>query len=313
MSIKVLEPSREDSNSCQPTHIAFTDESQYNVGQFGSVGMVSLRYSDFKSVSADVSKIIQRLGMTEFKWTRLSGVRERSTAIELLEYVVDKAATGVLRLDILTWDKEDSRHTIKKRDDIANLHRMYHHILKNVLRERWHNDSLWLLCPDEHLSMKWNSVDHFLDNSSYKVNLTPSLFKVNRFFDLEQAFSIHDIRPCKSHEEPLIQLVDLFTGMATYSRGEYEKYVEWQANNTDSQIELFSSGRVTPTQLSKADKERCSVLHQFSSRSKSKKLGVSLQTHRGLRTLDPKQPVNFWWYMPQHDSDKAPTKQKKHW
>lgn len=274
--------------------------------------MVSLRYSDLESVSADLAEIMRHSGMAEFKWTKLSGVRERSTASKLLEYAIDRAITGVLRFDVLTWDKEDSRHAIKKRDDIANLHRMYHHIFKNVLRERWCGESLWLLCPDEHLSMKWNDVDHFLGNSSYKINLTPNLFKPSRFFDLEQVFDIHDIKPCKSHEEPLIQLVDLFTGLATYSRNEYKKHVEWKANNTDCQIELFSSGQVTPAQLSKADKERCLLLEQFNNRCKAKRLGVSLQKYQGLRTLDPKQPVNFWWYIPQHQADKAPIRQKKY-
>jgi len=51
-------------------------------------------------------------------------------------------------------------------------------------------------------------------------------------------------------------------------------------------------------------------LAEFNAACKSKKLGVSLKTHRGLRTLNPESPINFWWYEPQHDADRAPTKRE---
>jgi len=36
-------------------------------------------------------------------------------------------------------------------------------------------------------------------------------------------------------------------------------------------------------------------------------MGVSLRKYKGLRTMKPSNPINFWWYEPQSDLDKAPT------
>ncbi len=63
-----------------------------------------------------------------------------------------------------------------------------------------------------------------------------------------------------------------------------------------------------PIKLSKSDQERCCVLYEFNNKCKNKKLGVSLKINRGLKTFDAKNPINFWWYEPQHEADKAPRK-----
>ncbi|MBN8561060.1 MAG: hypothetical protein J0L70_11085 [Leptolyngbya sp. UWPOB_LEPTO1] len=310
MSIKFLEPSHEDSNSRQPTHIAFTDESQYNVGRFGGLGMVSLRYSDLHSVVTDLTAILQASNLTEFKWNKLRSARERFAALKLVEFAVKKASTKNLRLDILTWDTHDSRHTVVNRDDIANLHRMYHHLFKNVMRERWSNDATWLLYPDEHTAMKWHEVDFHLGNVSHRLHATPNLFKPYSLVDLERVFNIREIKPCQSSQEPLIQLVDLFTGMAVYSRSEYEKYSVWQTTN-DEQMSLLELIQPSVNELSRGEQEKCHVLNDFKKHCEVKKLGVSLQSSQGLRTFNPQNPINFWWYAPQHELDKAPTRQKQ--
>jgi hypothetical protein len=54
--------------------------------------------------------------------------------------------------------------------------------------------------------------------------------------------------------------------------------------------------------------ERFQVLYEFDGGCKNRKMGVSLKTFGGLKTLDPRRPINFWWYEPQHEMDKAPTR-----
>jgi len=41
---------------------------------------------------------------------------------------------------------------------------------------------------------------------------------------------------------------------------------------------------------------------------KKRKLGVSLETKRCFSTPNPNNPINFWYYKPQHKMDKAPIK-----
>jgi hypothetical protein len=118
-------------------------------------------------------------------------------------------------------------------------------------------------------------------------------------------FGIVRIEPNDSKEEPLIQLADFFAGLAVYSRARYDHYDKWKNHGT-RQSKLFEDTPISPIMISKADQERCFILNYFNYNCKRKKLGVSLKTNKGLRSFDPTKPVNFWWYVPQHETDKAP-------
>jgi hypothetical protein len=64
----------------------------------------------------------------------------------------------------------------------------------------------------------------------------------------------------------------------------------------------------TDTPLSKSGRERCFVLCELDVRCNKAKLGVSLKTFKGLKSPKPISALNFWWYEPQIEQDKAPTK-----
>ncbi len=195
---------------------------------------------------------------------------------------------------------------MSRRDDIANLQRMYYHLLKNVLQARWPDYSEWNIFPDEHTGLNWNEVEDFLDRASMtsevvKDLLTKGSFKVR----LRTEFRIEEIVPSKSHLEPLIQVADLLAGLGSYSYDKFRTYIEWKRQNS-RQSELLLQANNLPLKLSCADRERCRVLDEFDAACKFRKLGVSLSTHRGLQTPNPKNPINFWLYVPQHEKDVAP-------
>ena len=73
--------------------------------------------------------------------------------------------------------------------------------------------------------------------------------------------------------------------------------------------DLFSLKHETVS-FSKNDKVRCEIIWLLKNKCDKYKLGVSLTSAKGLKTRSPKNPINFWWYTPQHDNDKAPTKKK---
>ena len=130
------------------------------------------------------------------------------------------------------------------------------------------------------------------------------------FVKLVDEFSISRIEPRDSKEEPFIQLADLFAGLAAYSYLHYDYYDQWKHSNT-RQMKLFETETCSQFKLSGADKERCRVLDYFNNNNcKRYKLGVSLKSNRGLKTPNPKNPINFWFYVPQHETDKAPLKEK---
>lgn len=293
------------------THVGFADESHWNTGRFRSLGLVTTSVAELDSLNPNLRKLLAESGVREFKWKALNGAKERFAAQKLCDFAVQKACEGVLRVDVLVWDIEDSRHKVPLRDDIANLQRMYYHLFRNVLRLRWPKDAVWRLHPDEHTAMEWETIQDCLESVGARVEPERSLFTQGLFrLRLEREFSIEEIRPVVSSEHPLLQLADLFAGMAVFSREKYPEYQEWLQKNSP-QLSMFDSDNLRDP--SSRDRERYQVIKKFNEECKKHRLGVSLKGRRGFFTFNPKNPINFWFYEPQSTEDKAPvrTQQKK--
>lgn len=292
----------------EPTHIAYADETKYNTGRHRGLALVTLRQKDDGRLSGELRKLLQESGVSELKWRRLDSAKDRFAALKMLDCAIKRAVEGLLRVDALTWDTEDSRHKVFGRDDIGNLHRMYYHLFHNVLRERWPGGSVWRLCPHQQTAVEWDRIEDFLDMASTQLDVEENLFTQRRFsVRLKEEFRIEQIAPCKSHQEPLVQLADLFTGLAVYSRSSYVRYEEWQRTRSQ-QLALLQREGEGVVRLSLSGRERCHVLAEFDARCKRHKLGVSLKMNRGLKTFSPTNPINFWWYEPQHEENKAPVR-----
>jgi hypothetical protein len=287
---------------------AYADETSFNVGRYRGIGVVSLPESDVPERNAQLAQLLLESNVRELKWNRLHSAKKRFAAQKILDHIFDAATSWELRVDVLLWDTSDRRHIVRKRDDIENLQRMYYHLLRNVLRARWPDGSTWNLFPDENTSLNWSTVEDFLDKASLKTEFVRDFMSVKTFkLRLRREFQIEEITSSKSHLEPLIQVADLFAGLGAYSHERYETYKGWQTL-TSPQQKLFQLHPQPVVKLSSADRERCQLLAYFDSRCKLKKLGVSLSSNKGLRTLKPQNPVNFWLYVPQREGDRAPVK-----
>ncbi|MCL5257281.1 MAG: DUF3800 domain-containing protein [Chloroflexi bacterium] len=290
------------------THLAYSDESHYNTGRYGAISLITFERQYSNSLANSLSELLRESGIGEFAWKKLSGARERFAAEKMVEFAVSMASAGVLRIDVLLWDKQDSRHKLQGRDDIANLERMYYKLFKNVLCNRWPDGTVWQLFPDENHAIDWAEIAYFLeDTSSLLARKDVSMSRKMSVLVLKRKFRVLEISPCSSESEPLVQLADLFAGLAVYSRESFGKYDQWRRDH-DLQMRLFPDDDEDQASFSKADKERCQVLARLNRRCKAGKLQVSLKTYHGLRTLDPAKPVNFWWYVPQHQNDRAPVR-----
>ncbi len=286
---------------------AYADETHFNDGRYRGIGAITLRDHDASAFKNEINQILTNSDVKELKWQKLKSARMRFAAQKILAVVLDAACRSILRADMLLWDTRDKRHLIQGRDDIANLQRMYYHLLKNVLRNRWPDNSDWNIFPDEHTGLDWNDVEDFL----YKASMTTEI--VRPFMTLKGAFKlrlhtefrVQEILPSKSHQEPLIQVADLLVGLGAYSYEKFETYRKWKEQNT-SQSNMFKP--LATQKFSCSDRERCRVLDDFQFACKSRKLGVSLESNQGLRTYDPANGINFWLYVPQHEDDVAPTR-----
>lgn len=291
------------------SHVAYSDESRFNVGQYRSVAVLTCPRESIEPLNATINQILAEGQVKEFKWYKLHQARERFVAIRLIDLAIQAAKEGLIRLDVLVWDTHDSRHLLRNRDDLENLHRMYYHLLRNVLRLRWPNTSIWKLLPDEHTSMNWVELAEILRVVSSRMSreLSRNASGEERYvLSLSQEFGIHSITPIQSHTEPLCQLTDLFAGLGAYSYEAYEHYSQW-VDQQSPQLRLEFEP-VAPVELSNREAERFRVMHHLSTNCKRNTLGVGLISSGGLRTYDPSNPINFWRYVPQSRDDKAPTK-----
>jgi hypothetical protein len=287
------------------THVGFGDESHWNVGRFRSLGLATTMVASLDTLNAELWRLLGESGVREFRWKKLGGAKKRFAAEKLCRCAVDKACSAHLRVDVLVWDIEDSRHRVARRDEIANLERMYYHLFRNVLRTRWPYDAVWRLHPDEHTSIDWETVQNCLENVGTRVEIENSLFSGGEFrLKLRREFGVEEICPVSSGEHPLLQVADLFAGMAIFSREKYAEYEQW-CTSISPQLNLPYEANTTST-ASGCSRERFKILIDFDRLCKQRRLGVSLNTSRGLRTHKPENPINFWWYEPQHPLDKAP-------
>jgi hypothetical protein len=283
------------------TNVAYSDETHHNVGRFKGIGVVTAATAVAIQLSEEMRAILAAANVRELKWEKLRTARDRIAAIHVADWHFRRI--NVLRVDVLTWDIEDPRHRLRGRDDVANLHRMYHHLMNNVLR-RYPTGCTWKLYPDEQDSIDWERIHDFLDSAGTRSDLRQNVGALTYRLRLEKDFRIVQIVPSKSGTEPLIQVADLLTGMAAFSRTHIETYRRWKERESGQELlfekeeQVFSSG----------EREKCAVLSDFRHRCNACGLPVSLNSTGGLQTRDPRIALNFWHYEPQRETDKAPTR-----
>ncbi len=283
-------------------YAAFSDESRHNEGRFRSIAAVSLPAACVTGVSDRIQALLRDHNVREFKWRKLNTGERGVAARALVDFVFDELLRLGARVDVLVWDTEDARNLVARRDDRKNYERMYFH-LHRALMQRREADAGWDLQPDERQDIDWETIRSCLVNVGawrryFEHPLLGGSFST-RFFN------IRTLREAVSAETPLCQLADFFAGIAAWSRTNAEKILRWLRDSTGQQ-HLFEQG--PPIPQSASDRARLPVLTHFHDRCKRGRLGVSLASCGYLRTRDPSSPLNFWHYVPQHEHDKAPTK-----
>lgn len=285
------------------THVAFADESCWGHGRFRSIALVSTTADDARAFHKDLDALRKKYGKSEFKWENIG----RPHGIALVDFFFQRRDR--IRVDVLIWDMEDSRHKdVPGRDDKANFARMYYHLLHNVLKRRWPDGARWLICPDEQKEVDWLTLEQCLAWKGWAAE--ENLFTQHGLMlSLREFYNIEDIQPVASDDMPLVQLADLFAGLGTYSYLAFKKYNQWKRNHEQTAW-LLDPGDcgVERLPLSKSDKKRLPILDHLRQEAGRRALQVSLDSSRGLCTRNPKKPLNFWPYKPQRSDDKAPSR-----
>ncbi len=287
------------------SHIAFSDESYQSGSRYRSIAVVTLTAAQARAVTETLQVILQESDVREFKWERLRQARDRFAALRMMDMVLELSAQGKMRVDSLVWDTHDHRHKVSRRDDVANLQRMYYHLLRNVLQRRWSTDATWHLCPDENTALNWTAIQDYLDAAGIDMRVHCDLFAGEFGVRLKRDFRVVQVVEARSSNTPLCQLADLFAGLAAFSYSAYDKYADWLSVQA-GQLRLDLGLGGAEFEPSKSDGERFLVMKYLNERCKKRRLGVGLASSRGFHTHDPNCPINFWLYESQHPDDRAP-------
>ncbi len=242
----------------------------------------------------------------ELKWLNVGrrGRKNVTRATAAIDFLLSHL-TQDLRCDVVIWDTTDSRHAIVRRDDIANYGRMFFH-LHRALMSRRGPDARWHLRPDELITIDWATIRDCLNSDgTWKQHSHAALGEEYRWI----VPMVRTFKEVDSAATPLVQLADLFAGMATYTRMS-QNVIRTLLTENEDQGDLFPATPPTGPGPTTKDRGRFRVVSHFYRRAKEARLGVSLNRRGYLRTLNPGKPINFWHYEPQHPGDKAPTKDR---
>ena len=279
----------------------YSDESGGR--RFKFLSAISGLKSDLDDLSDHLKSILLSNDVKEIKF---DGVRTHlpkiKTAKKFFEVAVEFAVNGKIRVDIIIWDLQDSRHSVLGRDDKENLERMYYHLLKNITI-RWKIFSCNFY-PDEHSEYDYQKIIDYLNRTKYPRE-EPNILKL--FREKRIKFNFKEVVPQQSHNQPLIQLADLFAGFGCFSREKAVEFGKWKKQKENRNLTLFPLEETT-FEEKKALINRFEILLFIKDLCERNGLKVSLNTNNYLKTYKGDLPINFWHYEPQGDYDKAPTK-----
>jgi hypothetical protein len=288
------------------THVLFADESHHNKGRFRAVGAVTAERGAGIELYRWYTDHLRKQGCSAIEFKKLNSGQTLRAAQRAIPGIVDRLSAGKVRLDVLVWDTEDSRHQIPGRDDRENLGRMYYRAVRTCLARRWPDDISWRVFVDQDALPDTDDFQRILGGKTGRPGDTLGLLRQGvseagggHIYDLART------EETTSERQPLLQIADLFAGLAVVSRAKYARYLAWLNAESGQQTMFDDAPQKPPSRREEAQFMLISAIHDA---CRQRALGVSLQSTQGLETRKPSNPMNFWLYRPQHEADKAPTK-----
>lgn len=112
----------------------YSDESGND--SLRSICIVSGNSKALLELRKELTDIIKKNKLTELKFSEVRTHKAKiDSALEFIEKAVQFALSKI-RIDVLTYNLKDSRHSIQGRDDIKNFEMMYYKLIRHCC-ERW--------------------------------------------------------------------------------------------------------------------------------------------------------------------------------
>src|SRR5438105_9491005 len=90
------------------SHLAFSDETRFNVGRYRAIALVTVERGWLTAISAEVRALLAEAGVAELKWQKLRTARDRFAALTIMDCAMRHVQAGEARIDTLLWDVQDT-------------------------------------------------------------------------------------------------------------------------------------------------------------------------------------------------------------
>ena len=120
---------------------------------------------------------------------------------------------------------------------------------------------------------------------------------INLILEENPRFEFGEVKQLPSVKEPLIQLADLFAGLARFSHEENVDCTKWVIDRKDwrqKEMEFYQETNVI--NITKARRCRYRLIAELYDLCHSHGLWVSIKTKKHLWTRKPNNAINFWDY-----------------
>lgn len=280
---------------------AYSDESGVNVGdRYTSVSVVSGEAEALNYLRDKLGETLRDKNVDEVKFSNITRYELPVTeaAVDFVGCVVnDFAIYNTVRIDTITTDNGCLNGGDYDSGSDPDLEGMYCHLLSNVGR-RW-GCTKWDFYPDEHPGVNWSGIVSCLNMTSM---LTTEGNKEGFIYrtDEDAQFEFSEVEELDSVGEPLVQLADLFAGMARFSHEDNGGCAEWVARGDERQGILMPSMAWDKGNITRLKECRYRLIGRLYSLCHRHRLYVSLRSVRHLRTWRPQSPINFCDYRRRH-------------
>jgi len=277
---------------------AYSDESGVNVGdRYTSVSVVSGEAEALNYLRDKLRETLRNNNVYEVKFSKIRryGSPYTKAAVDFIGCVVnDCAIYNRVRIDTMTTDNECLNGEDYDSVSEPDLGGMYYQVLPNVGRA-W-GCTQWGFYPDENPRVNWSEWGWSLSMTS---TLTAE-WGEKRFIDRsdeDAQFEFSEVKELNSVEEPLIQVADLFSGIARFSHEDNGEGAEWAERSRDErQGKLIESMARDKGNMTRSRKCRYGLIGEVYSVCHRYGLYVSLTGENDLRVWGAQSPINFWDY-----------------
>lgn len=260
-------------------HFIFTDESCVNnpEKQYSSVCAMSGSVKFFKSHQKQIESILNKPG--EYKFQKLNQDTKNDILQLCNDFIFPAIGSGDLRIDALIWNNR----TYPKKQEI-----MHYHLLLAVLR-KYSPDINWLYYPDYDRGKDYAEITNIVNTAANSKKIyTQSLIKLANEYNIQYGDELD------SKNSRLIQITDIFAGLAAFSYNSYGDYTDWKKNTTGTLSFDFAQSDIENNKNAKNHHPKFQLLDKINTECKKHNPKHSIDTKHGLYSFNPSYGMNFW-------------------